>query len=268
MNRGKDVSHMGIPVKDKCRKIINGVNHVVDLMVLTAIMLLIVFAGYALWDANQILHAADKTNYSIYKPEAGGTGKTFKELQAINPEVISWLTVYGTSIDYPVAQGTNNLKYVNTNAEGMYALSGAIFLDSANSKDFSDFNSILYGHHMEKHMMFGEIGDFTDKNMFDTHQYGNLYFDEKDHGIEFFAFVHTSAYDFSVFKPNVKGEGERQAYLDNLLEKAMHTRDIGITANDRLILLSTCSSGSTNGRDLLVGRITGKPFYQTGGRNQ
>jgi len=132
-------------------------------------------------------------------------------LQAINPEVFSWLTVYGTNIDYPVAQGQDNMKYVNTNAEGKYSLSGSIFLDYNNSKDFSDFNSILYGHHMQKKTMFGEIGSFSNQYFFDSHRYGNLYYGGKDHGIEFFAFIHTSAYDDTVFTPNVTDKN-RQAY--------------------------------------------------------
>ncbi|MCG4817374.1 class B sortase, partial [Collinsella aerofaciens] len=75
-------------------------------------------------------------------------GLSFEQLKELNPEVFGWLTVYGTNIDYPVTQGKDNWKYVNTNALGEYSLSGAIFLDYTNRKDFQDFNSILYGHHM------------------------------------------------------------------------------------------------------------------------
>jgi len=112
---------------------------------------------------------------------------------------------------------------------------------------------------MEKKSMFGEIGTFADKAVFESHRYANLYYDEKDHGIEFFAFVHTDAYDNTVFTAGVC-ECDWQAYLDNLLSKAVYTRDVGVTTNDKIILLSTCSSSSTNGRDILVGRITDKVY--------
>ena len=237
------------------RKTIQVLNSTVNLTVLTIIMLLIAYAGYALWDSNQMYQAADKSHYAKYKPTAENQGKTFNELQALNPEVIAWLSVYGTNIDYPVTQGLDNIKYVNTNAEGLYSLSGSIFLDYENSKIFNDFNSILYGHHMDKSVMFGEIGEFSDKKMFESHRYGNLYFDGKDYGIEFFAFIHTSADDSDVFNSGVS-EKDRKEYLDNLLIIAMYTRDISITIEDQIVLLSTCSSNSTNGRDILVGRIT------------
>jgi len=153
-------------------------------------------------------------------------------------------------------QGPDNMTYVNTNTQGGYSLSGAIFLDCYSSKDFSDFSSILYGHHMEKQVMFGEIGLFSDKSYFDAREYGMLYFEGQEHGLEFFAFVHADAYDGEVFRAKIEGEEARQAYLDLLLSMASHTRDIRVTTDDNIVLLSTCSASSTNGRDILVGRIT------------
>ena len=247
---------MGVTANKIGVSVVRATNSVVNIVVLVIIVLLLFFAGYALWDSEQIFQGADKKRYETYKPTEENKGKSFKELQAINSEVFAWLTVYGTNIDYPVTQGENNMKYINTNAEGQYAMTGAIFLDSGNSKDFSDFNSILYGHHMHKDVMFGEIGNFANKNMFDTHRYGNLYYDGKDHGIEFFAFVHCDAYDWVVFDPNVQGEAQQQEYLNHLLSVAVHSRDIGVTIQDNIVLLSTCSSTSTNGRDILIGRLS------------
>ena len=252
------------------KKAIKIINSIVSNALLVIVVALVTFAGYALWDSKQVYKAADKANYEVYKPQAEDEGKTFRELTIINPEVIAWLDVYGTNIDYPVTQGNDNYKYVNTSAAGIYSLSGAIFLDASNSRDFSDYNSILYGHHMDKNVMFGEIGGFSDKNVFDSHRYGNLYFEEKDQGIEFFAFLHADAYDRSVFFPNV-GLEKHQSYLKNIIENALHIRDVELTAADRIILLTTCSVFSTNGRDILVGKITEEvyddPFHgsNTGG---
>jgi len=250
---------MSVTAQNMAKKAVRTANSIVNFAVLAAILLLLAFGCYALWDSNQVYNAANAAQYEIYKPTVENEGKTFQELQAINPEVFSWLTVYGTNIDYPVTQGDDNMKYVNTNAEGSYSLSGSIFLDSGNSRDFSDFNSIIFGHHMEKQTMFGEIGLFSDKGYFDARPYGNLYYAGRDHGLEFFAFVHTDAYDSSVFAAGVTGR-EQQAYLDGLLEKAAFTRGIGVTVNDRMVLLSTCSSDSTNGRDILIARITDDTF--------
>lgn len=250
---------MSVTAQNMAKKAVRTANSLVNFAVLAAILLLLAFGCYALWDSNQVYNAANAAQYEIYKPTVENEGKTFQELQAMNPEVFSWLTVYGTNIDYPVTQGGDNMKYVNTNAEGSYSLSGSIFLDYENSRDFSDFNSILFGHHMEKQAMFGEIGLFSDKDYFNARLYGSLYYNGTDHGLEFFAFLHTDAYDASVFAAGVSGEA-RQAYLNGLLDKATFTRDIGVTVKDRIVLLSTCSAESTNGRDILVARVTDELF--------
>lgn len=259
---------MGITTKRVGRRVIRAANGVVNFCILLLILLLIAFSGYALWDSTQLRTTADAAQYEIYKPTVQDEGKSFGELQAMNPEVFSWLTVYGTNIDYPVTQGESNKKYINTNAEGAYSLSGSIFLDSGNKRDFSDFNSILYGHHMDKQVMFGEIEYFANKDYFDARQYGNLYYDGSDHGLAFFAFLHTDAYDTSVFSPGVSGQEAQQMYLENLLGKATFTRDIEVTAKDHIVLLSTCSSGTTNGRDILVAKITNQVYDDTFTQNE
>lgn len=247
---------MGVTADKFARKAIRTADGIVNISILLLVLLLVAFSGYALWDSQQLYQAADAARYEIYKPSVQDEGKSFGELQALNPEVFAWLTVYGTQIDYPVTQGPDNMKYVNTNAEGEYSLSGSIFLDSRNDQHFTDYNSIFYGHHMEKKTMFGELGLFSDQAYFDARRYGNLYYDGNDHGLEFFAFIHVDAYDWTVFTAGVQGEEEQQNYLAYLLEKAICTRDVRVTAENQIVLLSTCSSQSTNGRDILIGKIT------------
>jgi sortase B len=246
-----------------CRRIIKATGSVIDFAALTVIILLLAFAGYALWDSKQIFEEAKKENYTVYKPTEENGGLSFEELQAINPEAFAWITIYGTNIDYPVVQGEDNMKYVNTNALGRYSLTGAIFLDYRNDKNFSDFNNILYGHHMAGPAMFGEVGWYKDKEMFDTRKYGDLYYDGVHHGIEIFSYLHTDAYDSAVFNAQIEGSENQRKYLENLLALSTYTRDIGVSTEDKLILLSTCSSYSTNGRDVVTARITDEVFEDT-----
>ena len=253
---------MRITAKQVGKKAVRIADSIVNLSVLVIILLLVAIACYAMWDANLVYTAADAKQYDLYKPTVEDT-TTFEELRAINPEVFSWLTVYGTHIDYPVTQSTDNLKYVNTSAKGAYSLSGAIFLDSHNSSDYTDFNSVLYGHHMEKQAMFGELDRFSQQDFFEQHPYGNLFYDGQDHGLEFFAFVHTDAYDTDIFQSAIMGEAPQQTYLEILLAKAIHTRDIGVSLQDRIVILTTCSSETTNGRDILAARITDTVYEDT-----
>lgn len=235
------------------------INGFINLLVLIVIFLLFVFAAYAIWDSDQVFNEAEPKQFEIFKPSIDDS-VSFEELQVINPEVFAWISVYGTNIDYPVVQSESILKYVTTNVYGDYSASGSIFLDSENNNNLQDFNNIIYGHHMEKDVMFGNIDLFKDKVFFDSHLYGNLFFDGKDHGLEFFAFVQTDAYDYSVYSVPMLGESAQQKYLDNIFEIALFSRDIDVSIDDRLVLLSTCSSVSTNARDILVARLTDEVF--------
>lgn len=234
------------------------VNGVINLGIVVAILLLLGFGTYTMWDAEQVYAQADSTRYDAYNPTADPEGKSFAELQQINREVFAWLTVYGTNIDYPVTQSRDHAdKYINTSAEGTYSLSGAIFLDSKNRPDFSDFSNIIYGHHMEKQKMFGEIELFTDQSYFDARRYGSLYYGGREHGLEFFAFLHADAYDNSIYRVGITDPDEADTYLHYLLKRALHVRSgVAVTADDHIVLLSTCSNATTNGRDILIGRIT------------
>lgn len=244
------------------RLLIRLADGVVNAAVLTFFLLLLAYGCYALWDSRQVLGAAQSQQYEIYNPNRDG-GKSFQELQGINPEVIGWITVYDTGIDYPVTQAEDNEKYVNTDVEGNYSLAGSIFLDCRNKSDFSDFNSILYGHHMAENAMFGDLADFQDDAYFKEHRYGNLYDGNRNWGVELFAFLQTDAYDTRIYRPGIAWE-EQQDYLETIRQEALRFRDIEVKTGERLLLLSTCTSDSTNGRHILVGKICDQVFGDSG----
>ena len=233
-------------------------NSIVNFAVLFVLLLLFLFAGYSLWDSNQIYTAADSGLYSMYKPTYENT-VSFAELQKNNEDIFGWLTVYGTNIDYPLVQGEKNSTYLNRDVMGNYSVSGSLFLDYRNSIRFTDFNSVIYGHHMDKNVMFGEIEYFKNKTFFDEHQYGKLYYDGEGHGVEFFAFLETDAYDKAVYTIPVQESLSRQ-YLEGLITKATNAREVEMAGTDKVIILSTCTAESTNGRHVLVGRISNEIY--------
>ena len=223
------------------------------------VMILFAFGYYVIWDTITVVEKASPMQYEEYKP-VEDDGLTFKELQVINPEVFSWLTIYGTNVDYPLVQAADNEKYLTADSRGEYSLSGSIFMDYRNDKSLNDFNSIFYGHHMAYSAMFGDISDFEEEAFFDNHRYGNIYFDEEDHGIEFFAFVEADVYTSSLYFPGMKENSGQQEYLDSIMASATNSRDIKVTTADKIVLLSTCTEDVTNGRQILVGKITDEKY--------
>ena len=242
------------------RALIRIVSELVTLSVITFFLLMFLYASWSVYDAQRIFSGADTTVYETYKPESGvDDSPTFAELVTINPDVLGWITVYGTGIDYPLVQGETNDSYINTSVEKKFSLSGSIFLDAANEPNFSDFNTIIHGHHMEKHEMFGDLDLFREKAFFDSHEYGNIYYGGKNHGLQFFAIIDGDAYNSKLYNPKVE-DSRRQEYLDYLEEQAHFTRDIGVTPEDHIVLLNTCASGASNARYLLMGKICDQTF--------
>ena len=183
------------------RKIVSMIDSTVNIAVLLFFILCVLFSGYSIWDNNHIYTKASPSVYETYKPEKEDT-KSFEELVKINPDVYGWITLYGTEIDYPLVQGEDNDKYVNTDYEGNFSLSGALFLDCNNARDMRDTVNIIYGHHMEKDKMFGGLDHYEKQDYFKEHQYGNLYVDGTNYGLEFFMLIKADAYDSKVYNTN------------------------------------------------------------------
>lgn len=234
----------------------------VNAVVMLALVLLFALGCYALWDSHAIDVRADSTAWQPYKP-VEPEPLSFWELQELNPEVCAWVSVYGTNIDYPVCQSEDIDKYLNIDAKGEYSLSGALFLDPNASPDFSDFATVIHGHHMDHDVMFGQITDFKDREFFDEHRYGNLFVGNRNQGIEFICCLEADAYDGTVFRNGVMSRDEGLAYLGHLRELSCCTRAVQIGENDRIVLLSTCSTAATNSRTVLVGRVCDETFEDT-----
>jgi len=238
------------------KKSVRTVDGIVNFTVLIFLLGLLLYGGYAIWDSNNLYRAADSSQYAAYRPNHPEESLGFEELQAINPHVFGWITVYGTNIDYPLLQGDDNLKYVDFNARGEPAMTGAIFLDFRNNRNFTDFNNIIYGHDMARNAMFGEIANFEDEDYFNERQFGMIFTGERNYGVEFFAFLLVDAHDMEIYNPFLTDPAGRQRLINRFESDAIQFRDVDVTISDRLVVLSTCTPSATNGRHILVGRLT------------
>lgn len=108
-------------------------------------------------------------------------------------------------MDYPIVQSEDNSTYLMRNPRGEYSLSGSIFMDYMNQKDFSDFNTIIYGHHMDGGAMFGDFDQYLDQSFADSHLYGNIFTNGKDYGLELFAFLELVHYNTGLYVTPVQG---------------------------------------------------------------
>lgn len=235
-------------------------SRILSLMAMILIVLMISYGGYSLWDTYMINQGAfiggDLLKYKPTQNQGGEANYSLEELMVINPETRGWLTIDGTHIDYPLVQGEDDMKYVNTDIFGEFSLSGSIFLSCLNTSDLSDPYNLIYGHHMDNGGMFGDVMQFIDGEYFQNHQTGTLFLPDSTWQIDLFACIEADAYDRLIY--GVEPEYNTQALLDYLAQSSTQYRDIGVTASDKIVGLSTCKDAETNGRVILFGRLEEK----------
>lgn len=249
------------------RALIKWINRAISFIEALVLLVMLLFGLYAIWDNQRIDHENTASEYEMYKPTAVDT-RTYDDFRKINPDVCGWLTIENTGIDYPLVQGEDNDEYMNTTPDRKFALSGSLFLDYQNQNNFSDFDTIIYGHHMEGPSMFGVLDRYTDSDFFRNHGDGLLYYGGQWHELDIFAFLEVDAYDQEIYTITETQE-ECQAYLDYVKEHASQYRDVGAGTADHIIVMSTCMTDKTNGRYVVVGKIgqvTDGPQEQTTGR--
>lgn len=243
----------------KTRKVIVSIDRNID-RVLTVLFLIILLLGiYFAYDAYYVFNSSTVNSLMGYKPYNGNTTR----LKTLSDDVVAWIDIYDTSIDYPVMQGADNSEYLNKNAYGDYSLSGAVFLDAYNKPDFTDDYSVLYGHHMAGGYMFGAIDAFEDEKYFDEHREGLLTtVDGEMYDVDIFAFMETDASESIIF--DVTEEGDRHLFIAG---NSLTYRD----ATGRILALSTCKSPLTTERMVLFGVLSEhveppKPIAGTGSK--
>lgn len=233
-------------------------DRLVSLIAAGLILLMLLYGGYSLWDTAMVYRGAFLSSDLLeFKPASGGdpnANPSLEELQAINPDVCGWLTIDDTHIDYPVVVGDTNMEYINKDVYGDFALSGSIFLDSSNARDFSDSYTLIYGHHMDNGAMFGDVVEFVNGDYFNAHTSGTLYLPDATYQIELFACVQVDAYDSVIYDP-VAQNGDLSELLNHINQIAVQSRYIGVDPQNQVIGLSTCSESTTNGRVVLFGRL-------------
>jgi len=182
----------------------------------------------------------------------------YSELYRQNPDMIGWIAIDGTSINYPVMQTVDRPKfYLKHNFKKEYSDYGVPFVDENCDISASD-NIIIYGHHMKGGKMFGALESYKNKSFYEQHKIirFNTLTEKADY--EIIAVFKTVAYSSNGFAYsafiNAADENEFNEYVAKC--KGLSFYDTGLSAEygNKLITLSTCEYSNTNGRLVVVAK--------------
>ncbi|MCD8381076.1 MAG: class B sortase, partial [Lachnospiraceae bacterium] len=110
------------------------------------------------------VEVAASYTYSITVPD-------FDYLSSVNDDVIGWIQIPGTAVNYPIVQGTDNDYYLTHLYTGETNSSGAIFLDSGTTLGLEDKNAIIFGHNMKNGSMFASLNSYASSSYYSLHPY-------------------------------------------------------------------------------------------------
>jgi sortase B len=173
----------------------------------------------------------------------------FESLTAEYPDIYAWITIPGTQIDYPIVQHeSDNAYYLNHTVDGRTRIEGAIFTENYNSKDFSDPNTLIYGHNMKNGSMFKGLHKYKDKKFFSENSEILIYQEGRILRYKIFAaYVYDSRHIMLSF--DFDDANIYRSYLNSVLTKKDMSSNIdttiGVTAEDKIITLSTCNNNDS-----------------------
>lgn len=177
----------------------------------------------------------------------------FEELWELNPDVYAWIRIPGTDIDYPILQHPgDDTYYLNYNIDGSYGRPGCIYTEKKyNSKDFTDNNTVIYGHNMKNGTMFAQLHKFEDKDFFDGNREVIIYMPDKVLHYKVFA-AHTYDDRHLLYSFDFTDKEVYKEYLDSVFAirdmSANIDTEMVVTEENKIITLSTCVYKQTSKR--------------------
>lgn len=231
-----------------------------------ACICVMLYAGFQIYTETEEDNLGNST-YAALKEQAakGGTSGTnegnpaawepdIAALKQLSGNAIAWICSEGTPIDYPVVQGNDNSFYLTHLHDGTKNRVGAIFLDYRNASDFSDQNSILYGHHMKSGKMFAELEHYKEQTYYNTHPSLTLYTQNGAYRIELIAgyVVDGSVNDLEL---NYGTEEKLASFIKQVKGKSTFVSKTTAEGQDRIVTMVTCTYDFTNARYALIGKL-------------
>ena len=206
-----------------------------------------------------------KTEREDMKTDKGTVIGKYVDLYEANSDIIGWITVDGTKIDYPVMQTQDDPEfYLRRNFQKEHATAGVPFMDASSDIFVPTSNFLIYGHNMKNGTMFHDMLKYKDKSFYQEHK--TFRFDTIYKGgqgtYEIIAAGYSKIYseDSDAFKyyqyAGITSRSDFNEYLKGVKELSEYNTGVSAEYGDQLVTLSTCAYHEKNGRFFIVGKRT------------
>ena len=184
-----------------------------------------------------------------------------EKLQEKNEDIVGWIEIEETNINYPVLQGDDNEYYLTHNYKKEKSQKGSIFLDAEYDWSIPSNNLIIYGHNIINDLMFKDLLKYADKEFYEEHPVIRFTTKEHDGKYEIISAFKSKVFnksDTNVFRyynfMNAETEAEYNEFVENAKKASLYDIEEVAEYGDELITLITCSYHTTDGRFVIVAR--------------
>ncbi|MDD3369645.1 MAG: class B sortase [Lachnospiraceae bacterium] len=167
------------------------------------------------------------------------------------PDLVGWITLPSVELSYPIVQGRDNAQYLHHGIQGEELYAGSIFLDAGNQADFSNYNTIVYGHNMRDGTMFAKLKDYTEPETYQKCPYFWIYTAQADYLYEICS-VYQSAPEQAPYVLRFASHSDYLDWLYQIKKRSGIQTDVALSEGDRIVTLSTCS-GDAAKRQIVQG---------------
>jgi len=167
---------------------------------------------------------------------------------SVNNDVVGWLYIPDTRIDYPVVAADDNEYYLRRDIYHHQSNAGSIFMDYRCKCGLSKFNTIIYGHSMKNKSMFGDLKLFGDPDFFNMHTRGALFTVDGAYMLDIFAYMVVGADDKLIYDPSA----ETDVFLEYVRRFARQYRE---PVPGNIVTLSTCAYEYDGARTVVLAAL-------------
>jgi len=171
-----------------------------------------------------------------------------------NPDVVAYIFIEGTNVNNVVVQGPDNEYYLHRDMFGNRNVNGVLFMDFRNSPDFTDPNTIIYGHNMQNGTMFHNLRYYMNREFFEAHPYIKVVTDEMVFIYEIFT-VFSTHINFNYIQVEFENDKEFGMLVEGMIRRSVFDTGVTATQDDRILVLSTCTNVHRDTRIVVVGRL-------------
>lgn len=180
----------------------------------------------------------------------------FPAWQSLNADIKAWIKNDSIRVDHPVLSPPDNEYYLTRDIDLSEKAMGSIFFDFRNKTDFSDPNTIVYGHNFDNGLMFSNLVRYKDQSFFERNPYYYIYTQDQVYRVDIAAGIVVSETDTTYLVVDFHSDLEFRSLIQKMYENSVIESNLELSPRDKLVTLYTCTNDWQGQRFVVIGKLT------------